>query len=298
MQPRDLEYFRIIADHGHLGRAAVALGLSQPALTKSLHRLETELGAHLFERTPKGVRLTPVGEALRVRAGHVELALNHARNEVADLVAGRAGRVRLGIGPTLIELLLPAALTTLLERLPEVTVQVVSGLNDVLLAQLTRGDLDLLLCTLPDVAPQGMTLELLLDDELAVVARKGHPLASRRQIALPVLARQRWVLPSSTVLSRRALEFCLDAAGGAAPATVIETNSVPLLFAVVARTDLLSYQSLRALQSSPDSAQVRALDVPALNRQRRVGLVYRPDSYFPRAALGLMDLLRETARTL
>lgn len=298
MQPRDLDYFRIIADHGHLGRAASTLGLSQPALTKSLQRLEKELGAQLFERTPKGVRLTPVGAALRVRAAQVERALNHARDEVADLVAGRAGTVRLGIGPTLIDLLLPVALATLLERLPEVTVRVVTALNDVLLTQLTRGDLDLLLCTLPDAPPHGMTLELLFDDELAVVARKGHPLARRRQIPLEELARQRWVLPSSTVLSRRALEYCLESGGGATPETVIETNSVPLLFSVVARTDLLSYQSLRALQSSPDRAQVRVLDVPVLKRRRRVGLVYRPDNYFPRAALGLMALLRETARAL
>ena len=58
MELRDIEYFAVIAEHGHLGRASEALGLSQPALSKSLRRLEEAVEARLFNRTPKGMELT------------------------------------------------------------------------------------------------------------------------------------------------------------------------------------------------------------------------------------------------
>ena len=64
MELRDIEYFTVVAEHGNLGRAAEALGLSQPALSKSLRRLEHEIGAKLVKRTPKGVELSAEGMAL------------------------------------------------------------------------------------------------------------------------------------------------------------------------------------------------------------------------------------------
>ena len=70
MELRDIEYFAVIAEHGHLGRAADVLGLSQPALSKSLRRLEQALQVKLVKRTPKGVELSAEGSVLllRVRA--------------------------------------------------------------------------------------------------------------------------------------------------------------------------------------------------------------------------------------
>ena len=74
MDLRDIEYFAVIAEHGHLGRAAEALGLGQPALSVSLRRLEDSAGAKLVKRTPKGVELTDVGRALLSHVGRLQLA--------------------------------------------------------------------------------------------------------------------------------------------------------------------------------------------------------------------------------
>jgi DNA-binding transcriptional LysR family regulator len=70
MDFRDLKYFAVIAEEGHVGRAAERLYKTQPALTKCIDRLEEQLGAPLFERVGRGIRLTPVGEALLPRAAH------------------------------------------------------------------------------------------------------------------------------------------------------------------------------------------------------------------------------------
>ena len=83
-QLRDVEYFAAIAEHGQVQRAAAALGLSQPALSKSLRRLELAMNAKLLKRTPKGVELTSVGSALLARVSRLRLSLDDVTREIAD----------------------------------------------------------------------------------------------------------------------------------------------------------------------------------------------------------------------
>ena len=88
MELRDIEYFAVIAEHGHLGRAADALGLSQPALSKSLRRLEHALHVKLVKRTPKGVELTAEGSVLLLRVRELRLSLQGVAREIADMSSG------------------------------------------------------------------------------------------------------------------------------------------------------------------------------------------------------------------
>ena len=96
MDLRDIEYFAVIAEHGHLGRAAEALGLGQPALSVSLRRLEKSAEAKLVKRTPKGVELTDVGRALLTHVGRLQLAREDLARELSDLAHGQAGHLRVG----------------------------------------------------------------------------------------------------------------------------------------------------------------------------------------------------------
>lgn len=99
MNLRDVQYFAVVAEHKHLGRAAEALGLSQPALSMSLRRLERYMDTKLVKRTPKGVELTPSGEAVFGHARRLRLSVDDISREVADLSQGRAGHLRVGTGP-------------------------------------------------------------------------------------------------------------------------------------------------------------------------------------------------------
>ena len=91
---RDIEYFAVVADHRHVGRAAEALGLSQPALSRSLSRLEQSLDTKLLTRTPKGVELTVVGAAFLSHVQRLRLSLDDLEHEVADLTKGHVGNLR------------------------------------------------------------------------------------------------------------------------------------------------------------------------------------------------------------
>src|SRR6185369_8911919 len=124
MDLRDIEYFVVVARHGHLGRAAEALGLGQPALSMSLRRLEKSAEAKLVKRTPKGVELTAVGAALLSHVSRLKLARDDLAREVADLAQGRAGHLRVGSSPSNAEVLLPEACSALLIEAPKVTIDV------------------------------------------------------------------------------------------------------------------------------------------------------------------------------
>src|ERR1700742_3320833 len=93
---RDLVYFQAIAETGHMGRAAQKLGRTQPALTKSVRRLEADIGADLFERSGRGLRLTSVGEVLLARTRQLRNTVDMTMRELGDVARGEVGHVRVG----------------------------------------------------------------------------------------------------------------------------------------------------------------------------------------------------------
>src|SRR5689334_19694618 len=109
MEIRDLEYFATVAQHRHLGRAADALGITQPALSKSLGRLEASLGVKLAKRGARGVELTPEGAALQRRVHDLRLSFKSVMREVKDVSEGRSGEACIGVGPSVSESLLGEA---------------------------------------------------------------------------------------------------------------------------------------------------------------------------------------------
>src|SRR5262249_7601077 len=142
MELRDLEYFAVIGEHGHLGRAAEALGLSQPALSKSLRRLEQILGVKLVSRTPKGVDLTAEGSVLLLRIRELRLSLQNVAREVAEVSEGRAGHLRIGVGLPVSQRLLAGAFAALLDDAPRTKLTVIGSDNDLMFPALINGELD------------------------------------------------------------------------------------------------------------------------------------------------------------
>lgn len=181
MELRDMEYFAVVADRGNVGRAAEELGLSQPALSKSLRRLERSVGAKLVKRTPKGVDLTAVGSALFARARGLRLSLDDIAREAADLSQGRAGHLRIGSGTRYAVDLIPAACAALLKEAPRVTMTVSEGTTDMLAPALLRGELDLIVTAGIDLPGyDDLVGEQLWEDEVVVYASISHRLAGKK----------------------------------------------------------------------------------------------------------------------
>jgi DNA-binding transcriptional LysR family regulator len=295
MELRDLEYFRVVAQHGHIGRAAEQLGLTQPALSKSVARLEASVGAKLLERTPRGVVLTQVGTALTARATHIHSAVDGALREAKDLSSGVSGQLRIGTGPTAGEHILPSVCAEMLSGSPRLFIQVVVGLSDVLLAALERGELDLVFGSFPEPRISGMAYESLAEDVLTVFARKRHPLTRARRIDLARLAGVRWALPNASVTSRRTLQRVLQTHRLPAPDVALESNSTQVLLAAVARSDMLGYLPAGAVRASGVMRELALLDVVPLQVERSLGVISRPGAYLPPISVRLMNALRRVA---
>jgi len=240
MELRQLEHFLAAAQHGSLHAAAAEAGISQPALTKSIRRLESALGVRLFDRHPRGVRPTVFGDALILHARSLRAELRLAEETLRELRSTTRGLVRVGAGPSMSATLLPRVAARLIEQGHATRLRVRSGLNDSLLAALQNGELDFAITAMPPVAVAGLTHRPLFADRVVVAARQGHPLAEGGA-TMADLAAARWVMPNRNVVTHVRLAELFRQHGLDAPDVWIETDSVPYLLDVVGQTDLLSY---------------------------------------------------------
>ncbi|MEO3978696.1 LysR substrate-binding domain-containing protein [Streptomyces sp. CAU 1734] len=169
-----------VADTGSFTGAAARLSYTQSAVSRRIASLEQRAGGPLFERLPRGVRLSPAGRALYRHAVDVLERLARAERELAAIHAGRGGALRVGAFATAHVSLVPAALREFRRARPEVEVDVVEGRSDALMRRLAEGALDLAVVSdYPSGLPsaEGVTAAPLLEDEILVVLARTHPLA-------------------------------------------------------------------------------------------------------------------------
>jgi LysR family nitrogen assimilation transcriptional regulator len=168
MELRSLQYFLQIADEGSITRAADKLGVAQPALTRRIKLLESELGAQLLVRLPRGVRLTSSGRDFLEHARKVILAVGHAKDHVRGNSRAVRGRVVVGTSPTLAPLLLPGCVARARQQCPGVALKLVEGFSPQLLDSLFSGKLDLAVMTNPPRSP-ALALTPLISEPLLVI---------------------------------------------------------------------------------------------------------------------------------
>jgi DNA-binding transcriptional LysR family regulator len=296
MDARDLRYFIAAAETGHLHRAAERVGRSQPALSKCIRRLETEIGARLFEPLGRGLKLTQVGHALLLRARGIVLEMQDTLREITDVARGEAGHVRLGSGPTTAEWLLPELFRRLLIEAPGLTFQVATGLGDVLRQGLREGRLDLAITPLVDGDAGEFDAFPLAEDVVVVAARIGHPL-DRPGLEVADLAAFSWLLPAASLASTAWLLRTLQSSGVPGPRIQIEADTVIMLRRIVSQTDLLTFLSRRDLAHGVGMA-LRELDLPGIRLQRCVGSLLVRNRYSSPAVNRVTATLRDCAYSL
>jgi len=296
MELRDIEYFTVVAKHGHLGRAAEALGLSQPALSKSLRRLEQEFGAKLVKRTPKGVELSAEGLVLLGRARELRLTVQGIADEIRDVGRGRVGHARIGAGPTSSAEMLLEALLPLVASAPKLSYNIVVSDNDLMVPALRSGELDLIVGYAPRALPrEGLVEEHLFDEEFIVIASASHPLAARSAVTLADLAGERWTLSEQSLLAQQRLRRTFLEAGLPAPQVAVETRSLRLRLQLVASSRLLDYTSRSVFRSARRSLKLKALPVRELAWRRPVSVFYPESAYLSPAARQFIAAIKSAA---
>jgi DNA-binding transcriptional LysR family regulator len=297
MRLENLHYFLAVAEESHAGRAAQRLGVSQPALTKGIQRLEQDLGLPLFERSAKGMALTQIGSALYQRIRDASTALDDALQEANDMRIGQAGILRVGVAPQFADNLFSPACASLIQQRPGARIEARTHLNDDLFQMLRRGDLDFCIAGLDTVASIDLEQIPLFADDMCVGLRSDHPLLGRPRLKFEDLAAERWLLPGGNVVTRRRLEARVTELGLPGLNVVVEWNAfIGHRLAIVRRTDLLTIVSRRML-SSPLGQGLSAVPLADAVWVRQVGIALRRGAYISPLAQRLIEILREQART-
>ena len=204
---RQLQYLKLLAEHGSFSRAAEAAHVTQPTLSAGIHELERALGAPVVDRARSGVILTAVGEEAVRRASDI-LARTEDMVQAAKS-AGQAltGRFRLGVIPTIAPFLLPKALPLLRERFPRLKLFLREDLTHRLIEALKAGALDAALIALPyDIS--GLDYAPVSEDELLAMAPAGHPMTAQASAPLSMLQDGLILLEDGHCLRDQALEVC------------------------------------------------------------------------------------------
>lgn len=291
---RHLHTFVAVAQQGTLGRAAETLNLSQPALSKTLNELEQLTGTRLFERGRLGAQLTLVGEQFLTHAVKVLDALNTAGQSLSRKDEHAPDVVRIGALPTAALGILPTVIGQFHKQQRNITLQVATMNNPMLLAGLKSGELDLGIGRMSDPELMtGLNYELLFLESLKLVVRPNHPLLSDTVTLSRVMEWPVVVSPKGTV-PRQTAETLLQAQGCKLPSGCIETLSASLSRQLTVDFDYVWFVPSGAVKEDLRQGTLVSLPVPSTGAGEPIGVLTRVDTPLSPAAQTLLSAIRKS----
>jgi DNA-binding transcriptional LysR family regulator len=193
MELHQLRYFCAVAETGSFSRAAEQSHVSQPSLSQQIMKLEDELGARLFDRLGRSVRLTELGKTFLPRARAVLRELAAAKGDVVESKDSIGGRVIVGVIPTVAPYFLPSRLTSFSRKYPQAELTIVEEITPVLLDRLRASAIDLAILALP-IRGHEFETAALLTERLFAALPKNHKLAKRRSLSMKDLRSEPFLL--------------------------------------------------------------------------------------------------------
>ena len=281
-----------VVELGSLRAAGRRLGIPQPLITRSIRELEHELGASLFERHARGVRLTEIGRAFVRRAAIVESELQRARDEVQQLKGRSAGQVSIALSAASVIAILPAVLPNFQKRYPDAVLKINEALFQAVEQEVLDGRIDFYVGPFDgsNLSAQ-LSIERLFDNRRLIVARRGHPLSNAKSVA--ELAEAQWIRPTLSVQSSEAdFESYLREMGINLPRIVMHTRSSLATLVAVMTSDLLSVLPQQWLEFGPTAQGLATFDMIGPMAAAPVCVVRRSDLPLTPMAEHLSDLIR------
>ncbi len=210
MELRHLRYFAIVAEELHFGRAAERLFMTQPALSKQIHSLESELGVLLFARTKRTVQLTPAGQVFLEQAQQILQHTDRAVQLTRRAARGEIGKLRIGFTTTATQTVLPAFLREFRDRYPHVELTMQELCTEAQVQALHQRQIDLAFLH-PPIDRRELKLYSIWAEPFVVVLPKYHHLACQDRVRLKDLAQELFILhprQEGPTLYRQFHELC------------------------------------------------------------------------------------------
>jgi DNA-binding transcriptional LysR family regulator len=274
----DLDKFAQVVACGSFVRAAAQLGVSQPALSKCIARIERNLGVRILERHARGVVPSPYGQALLNGLRPALADLRSALQDIESMKGGHGGTVVIGASPSVATYFLPQLVARLHQHAQGIRLKVNEGLAEGLLEDLRQNRIDLAITSKPSPEPpQDMESQNLFKDRFVVCCSTQHPLARKRKIEPEELQHYPWVLAPRGGLQHKEFERSFRKLSVAAPSAMVETSSAALSKKLVMTQGFLSLLPLELIAYEELKSDIVQLPVPWLEWERHVCLLRRRD---------------------
>jgi len=293
---KQLRYFEALARHGHFGRAAEACAISQPALSQQIKALEEELGADLFERDRRQVRLTRFGEEIVTRAKDILRSLDELEGYAHASRDGLVARLRIGVIPTVAPYLLPGLIGDLTRLHGGLDLHVRETLTPRLVQELHEGRLDMAIVALP-VSEPSLTEVSLFTESFVLVRPKsdeGKPAPNRDALREMRLL----LLEEGHCFRDQALSFCNAKPRTMQPRDLLDASSLSTLVQMVDAGLGVTLIPEMAVAVETRSASVSFVRFGKPEPSRTIGMVWRKTSPLARQLLEISDMVRLSAGTL
>ncbi|SPP91232.1 MULTISPECIES: hydrogen peroxide-inducible genes activator [Bradyrhizobium] len=284
---RQLRYFDALARHGHFGRAAEACSISQPALSMQIKELEETLGGLLLERSARQVALTRFGEELAQRVRDILRSVDELGDFARASQDRFAGRLRIGMIPTIAPYLLPKITKNLTRMHPELDIRVRETMTPRLIQELVEGRLDTAIVALP-VSEPSLTEVALFEEKFLLVrpgADEGTPVPSREMMREMRLL----LLEEGHCFRDQALSFCNMQS--APPREMLDANSLSTLVQMVSAGIGVTLIPEMAVPVETRSASVSLARFRDPEPSRTIGMVWRKTSPLARQLLQISEVV-------
>lgn len=289
MRLQQLQLLLTLARTGSMRASAVAMNVTQPALTKALKQLEEEFGATLVVRSPKGVKLAPAGEMLAARAATVLREIERAKEEMRALTDHTQITLTVGVSPAAALILAANTISAFQARWPYARIHLVDALYPKALHQLRSGELDLALGPLPAT---GMGRDLhahaLIDSPSVIVAKKGHPLA--QATSLDDLQGAHWLVSGPRMGPGDPIHLGFESRGLPAPRITLECESLSTLLAVLPSMDTLTILPQRFYEAHGPRLDLVMLELKEHLPSTTIHIFSRADAPLSLPAQRLLDV--------
>ena len=296
MDLRHLRNMLAVMEEGSLGKAAQRLNISQPALTKSIQRLEEELGVRLFDRESRGMKPTFYADSLRGYAKAACIGMAEAESQIASLRSGTEGIITVAGPPQIVTRLLPEVLVRLSQERPKLQVRIV-GQNKELFTDLLEGHFNLVVAMLYNELPKhGLSKQWLFDDRLVLVMRPDHPLARRRKVKPSDLIDQKWVFADSDTWSQHRLRLFFEQAGLTVPWARFESRNPEILKSIIMISDHIGMVARMGVEKEVAQGLLKAIEIDSPLMLRPIGIVRRENEPASPAVKSFVRIIEEVCK--
>ncbi|MCZ2723160.1 LysR family transcriptional regulator [Marinomonas sp. 15G1-11] len=293
IDPRHLIQLATIVEAGSFQAAADLLGLTQPAISRNIKKLEERLGETLFDRSERSAKVNELGLKLARQGMIIKSAESTASSYADSIYKGETGTINIGTPPTIAHSLIAEILGRFLTAHPEVNAKIRIGMVHELRSLLIQGQVNIVIgpISLADQIDQLIATDL-INDRVGILCSSNHPLTHYKNITPEILEAQRWALHSPGSLLRFQTEHALASFGLRELDIALETDSVDVAFQVARHSNIITTMPIFLSQTQLAIGGLAFLDIDNPLFTRPIGYIRRVSKTPTRVETKFIEFLK------